>query len=94
MTIQHNPIDDPAKRTIAWFNSAAMVQRVEAALQAHGVDPVHISTSERDAEELSLPGLPGTDTPGEHWIAVSGPGDARRIAAEVMEGHDPQQLVT
>ena len=33
------------------------------------------------------------DTPGDNWIAVSGPPDVRRSAAEIMATHDPQRFI-
>lgn len=93
VTIPHNPIDDPARRTIAWFDSFEAVRAVESDLEQRGIDPVHISTSARDAEELSRRAGSGIDTPGEHWIAVSGTGEDRHIARGVMSAHDPVRMV-
>jgi hypothetical protein len=33
------------------------------------------------------------DTPGDTWIAVSGPGEVRRRAADVFRDHEPRKLV-
>lgn len=93
VTIPHNPIDDPARRTIAWFDSFEAVRAVESDLEQRGIDPIHMATSAEDAEELSHRARPGTDTPGEHRVAVSGTGEDRRIARAVMSAHDPVRMV-
>ncbi len=33
------------------------------------------------------------DTPGDTWIAVSGPPETRRMAGDVMRAHEPAELV-